>query len=657
MHGKFESIPHSFPWLLRSSLLLRSTWLLQARPHRQAAAWIVLVLLTAPAIAQPFPFVVPGDDASDSITSRRSLLDAPAGEHGFIRVEGEHFFADDERIRFWGMNMCFSANFPSHDEADVLAPHLAKLGVNAIRFHHMDTSDSPNGIWDKVDASGNRPFDPEMVDRLDYFLARLHEQGIYANINLHVGRTLRSEEGFAKLEGVPWWASANKWVMYYDKSVQAKVKQYCRDLLVHENPYRGGRLRVDDPGIAMIEMLNENYFSQQGYSLAGRLPTMFQASLAKAWNAWLIDKYGSTESMTTTWYADQPAMGEYLVPIAKWQTDLQGWGLSQSPDELPRKLGQSPPPQLGDNARAIRIMPIAPSTQDHHQQLRLGELSTENGEPLTLTYWVRSDQPRVYRAELSSSSGGEWRDLGIFETLRSTPEWQQVQRVVIPRESIDKDVSLCFSIGISDVPIEFAGVSLRKGAYAERLPSSQTIEAGTVAIPSALSPVRAHTDMRQFMVDTEIAWVKELKSFLTEELGVKVPVMASQVNYHTPEVNEQLNDFVDLHNYWHHPMFPSNANWDPERWTVGNDPMEADPTRSSWPANSLLMRTGWRIAGKPMTLSEWNYPEPSPYSAGCVPMAAMLGALQDWDAIFFFDYDSTSKDSCAVASRFNRQLL
>ena len=247
------------------------------------AILFVLVALVS-ANAQSFPFVIPGDDSSETITSRSELLHRPAGKHGFIRVEDDHFFAGEDRIRFWGMNLCFSANFPTHEVADFVAPHLAKLGINAIRFHHMDTQSSPSGIWGEVNSEGDRLLDPEMVDRLDYFLAKLHDNGIYANLNMHTGRTLLPEEGFPKLEGAPWWAGSNKWVMYYDKSVQAEVKQYCREMLTHKNPYRDNKRRCDDPGLAMVEMLNENYFTVKGYSLAHRLPKRYRGleSMARA---------------------------------------------------------------------------------------------------------------------------------------------------------------------------------------------------------------------------------------------------------------------------------------------------------------------------------------------------------------------------------------
>ncbi|MEM9585825.1 MAG: alpha/beta hydrolase-fold protein [Planctomycetota bacterium] len=617
---------------------------------RILALVIYLLFPASSVIAQGFPFVIPGDDARDTVTSRRSLLHAPAGKNGFVRTEGEHFYVGDERIRFWGVNLCFPANFPTHQDADRIAPHLAKLGVNAVRFHHMDNQNAPRGIWSSQLEGGRRVFDPEMVDRLDYFLAKLHEHGIYADLNLHCSRELSEAEGYPKLDGAPWWAASNKWVMYYDADVQSKVKQYCRDLLTHRNPYRDGLARVDDPGIGLIEMLNENYFSVKGYALYRKLPERFQKSFIAAWNRWLINRYQNTAKMKQAWQNGQPALQDELADSSSWDRSLGDWVISLDEDAIARQFGATtsvPDGNQGEvpSAPAIRLQPSGVTTNDYEQQLRYADLSVTKDQPYTLTYWVRVDQTRGYRAELSTDVGSNWRDLGIFESLKATPQWRKVTRIIFPQETILGDATLKLNFGRSTVPIEFAGVSLRPGAETRSLPDAQKLESLSVAIPDALSPVAAHRDMKQFMVDTEIAWVQELKRFLTDDLGVRVPIMASQVNYHTPEINVKYNDFVDLHNYWHHPMFPSDAQWDPRQWTVGNEPMEASPMRADWPTNSLLTRTGWRHAGKPMTLTEWNYPEPSPYSSGAVSMAAAIAALQDWDAVFFFDYDSNSVDS------------
>lgn len=635
----------------------------KTRQQQAARTWAPLIQRTGPGIslvllanslllaglvpptasAQTFPFVIPGDDALAAITNQSRLLSRPAGRAGFVQIKDGHFYTGSKRLRFWGVNICFGSNFPSHDEAEVVAAHMAKLGINAVRFHHMDNQAAPGGIWSPRLRDGKRVFDPERVDRLDYFLAQLHDNGIYADINLHVSRELKPEEGFPKLKDVPWWATYNKWAMYYDKDIQSHLKEYCRNLLMHKNRYRDGLARVNDPGIAVIEMLNENFFSQQGYSLYRSLPKRYQDSFLSAWNDWLVAKYGNTSSLIKAWSAKRTSMGTMIVKPAAWRDDLGSWYVSLGQDKIARSFGRAAPSVLPTILSAIQLTPTEVTENDYHQQLSLTNLSTRKDQPLTLSYWIRSDRKRPYHVELSSSQGGSWRDVGIYEQLQATPAWRKVTRVLFPQETVRDAVSLSFSFGTSTAPIEIAGVTLQEGSFVADLPASQTLESRSVAVPDAQSDLAAHTDMKQFMVETEVAWIRELKRFLIDDLGVQVPITASQVSYHTPQVNDELNDFVDMHNYWHHPVFPSDANWDPKRWTVGNEAMEARPFATDWPASSLLMRMGERYEGKPMTLSEWNYPEPSPYSSGCVPMAATLAALQDWDGVFFFDYDSGSQ--------------
>ena len=47
--------------------------------------------------------------------------DAPAGRLGPVVARDGHFFTGEKRIRFWGVNLCFSACFPTHEQADKLA--------------------------------------------------------------------------------------------------------------------------------------------------------------------------------------------------------------------------------------------------------------------------------------------------------------------------------------------------------------------------------------------------------------------------------------------------------------------------------------------------------------------------------------------------------
>ena len=588
-------------------------------------------LLPAMLDAQSVPFVIPGDDAAASATDFSRLLTTPAGSNGFVQVKDGHFFTGQQRLRFWGMNVCFGANFPTHEEADKVAPHLAKLGCNAIRFHHMDMQDAPNGIW-QTNEDGSRELSAEQVDRLDYFLARLHENGIYANINLHVSRTLTEPEGYPQLKNGQWWAGANKWVTYYDPDIQSELKQYCRDLLDHTNPYRKLK-RTEDPGIALIEMLNENFFSVKGTALLKHLPDRFVESYRVKWNQWLQTKYADHESLASAWKPGSTnSQPKPVFTPAAWEKELGKWAFNA---EIPHSFKSA---EFDEAISAIRIEPREAFDQHHRGQLNIQQLPLVKGESYELSFWVRSDQDREFTFEISSTQGGPWRDVGVYEVAKSTPQWVRVKHTFTAKETVT-EAFLAISFGTSDVPLGLADVRLGVSASGA-IPAGQRLEIGDIGVPDSTFPKAALEDQQTFLVDTERAWIVELRDYLKNDLGVKVPITASQENYHAPGVLADTVDFIDLHNYWHHPTFPAGKNFNPIDYRTGNMPIEAQPLHIDWPARSLIMRTGWRYHDMPFTLSEWNHPEPGDVNTGAVMMAATVGALQDWDGVFFFDYDS-----------------
>ena len=131
-------------------------------------------------------------------------------------------------------------------------------------------------------------------------------------------------------------------------------------------------------------------------------------------------------------------------------------------------------------------------------------LAVKKGQPISIAYWVRSDKPRSYRAELSSSTGGEWRDLGLFETLQATEEWQLVERVAIPGETVPTGVEFVLTFGNDKTPIEFAAATVQLGARVKSIPAGQSLASANIGIPEAGWPVEAHRAMKRFMVDTEV---------------------------------------------------------------------------------------------------------------------------------------------------------
>ncbi|MEI8290369.1 MAG: hypothetical protein WCH99_12935, partial [Verrucomicrobiota bacterium] len=63
----------------------------------------------------------------------------------------------------------------------------------------------------------------------------------------------------------------------------------------------------------------------------------------------------------------------------------------------------------------------------------------------------------------------------------------------------------------------------------------------------------------------------------------------------------------------------------------------------------------YRVAGKPFTVSEYDHPAPSHYAAEMFPMIASYAAVQDWDALFQFDWGGTDAGVRQIAGYFALQ--
>jgi hypothetical protein len=265
----------------------------------RAGAFISLLALVSIVRAEEFvAWNIPYDKNVPGVVSAESLLDAPAGRAGFVTVRGDHFYCGERRIRFWGTNFCFGACFPTHEEADKLALRLARFGINAVRFHHMDNAPFPRGIF--TDAKLDT-LSPEAMDRLDYFISALKSQGIYSDLNLHVSRTWSRAHDWPNAAKLP---AFDKIVDLYHPDLIAADKQFARDLLTHLNAYTKNRY-ADEPAICFVEINNENtFFTWGGEETIGNLPQPYKKMLLDRWKAWLAKEYpkGESPSRNDDWY-------------------------------------------------------------------------------------------------------------------------------------------------------------------------------------------------------------------------------------------------------------------------------------------------------------------------------------------------------------------
>src|SRR5262245_33419760 len=253
--------------------------------------WALLLILTSLTFAQSDsglkPFTMNHREGSNSLIDLSFLLEPPAGKKGFIRVQGSHFVKPDgKRIRFWGVNLTDwskgSVMLPPREDAPMWAATLARFGVNCVRFHFLDL-DAPRGLIDRT-RNDSRELDPQQLDRLDYLIAELKKRGVYANLNLNVGRSYKAGDGVQDYDKIRW----AKGLTLFDPRLIELQKEYAKKLLTHHNPYTKLEYR-NDPAVAIVELVNEN-----ALYIGFRAPTpYYDNALTEVYNKWLTRKLGS----------------------------------------------------------------------------------------------------------------------------------------------------------------------------------------------------------------------------------------------------------------------------------------------------------------------------------------------------------------------------
>jgi len=182
----------------------------------------------------------------------------PAGRHGFLTVEGDRFvFEDGAEARFWGTNFNSAQCFPPHDHSEKVARRLAKIGVNMVRFHQLDGEWSTPNIF-QFSRGENRlntlTLDPKSMDRLDYLIHCLKQEGIYTYMDLLTYRRFKTGDG---VEAADLLQDAAKPYSTYNRKLIELQKKFNHDIWTHINPYTKLAYK-DDPAIVLVEVTNEN---------------------------------------------------------------------------------------------------------------------------------------------------------------------------------------------------------------------------------------------------------------------------------------------------------------------------------------------------------------------------------------------------------------
>ncbi len=202
----------------------------------------------------------------------------PAGKFGYpvITEAGTIAFenAPDRRLRLNGVNLCESALLLSNEDAGKLAVFLAAQGINAVRLHHHD-----NGLVDP-NAADSTTINLKTLDRLEYLIARLKEQGIYLTFDVYTSRKLKPGDKLEVFERYPDYLStghtgAKNAFQFCDDAFE-NWKTFARNWLTHRNPYTGLTL-AEDPAVILVNLSNEDTIGNGWNHTPGSISQRFLA--------------------------------------------------------------------------------------------------------------------------------------------------------------------------------------------------------------------------------------------------------------------------------------------------------------------------------------------------------------------------------------------
>ena len=182
----------------------------------------------------------------------------PAGKHGFCKVAGDKFaFEDGTPARFWGVIFNGACCFPDHAYAEGVARRLAQAGCNMVRFHQLDAEWATPNIFRMTAGKrlvNTRKFDEECMERHDYLIKCLKDQGIYILTDVTTYRKFKSGDG---VRDANLLSDNMKGVALYDPVMIELQKEYAYNYWNHYNPYTGLAYK-DDPAFVMLDITNEN---------------------------------------------------------------------------------------------------------------------------------------------------------------------------------------------------------------------------------------------------------------------------------------------------------------------------------------------------------------------------------------------------------------
>lgn len=564
-----------------------------------------------------------------------------------VSVQAENFIVAGAPYRFWGVNLTTLACFPLKENAPKMAARMRKMGINLVRFHHMDNP------WSGADGSlfsgqSTRLLNPTTLDRFDFLMSELKKNGIYSNLNLNVSRTFTVNDGIAGADSLK---DFGKGATIFDPQMIALQKEFARQLLTHVNPYTN-TTPASDPSVAMVEMINEN--SLYGMWKDGALKHVKEGGnllqrhihfLDSSWNVFLSKKYASQVELQTAWVNTNT-----IIPVERirggsfegnsfdsnWQSETHNGAVATFATDAA---------QFFRGTRSAKIQVSQTTGTEWHIQFKYTNFSFKKDSNYVLKFSAKASKNRSIAVSLMRDNAPYTWFGG--QSFNLTTDWQTFQVGFTPSEDINQVARLSFSVGQTDGTVwvdevSFAEPTILTFDSGENF-SAQNIRRIDYSEKAIYSKQRV-ADMAEFYIHLQKSFMEDMRRFLINDLGVKAPVTGTNALVGIQEgLEHEQMDYYDDHNYWDHPSFPGIA-WDPNNWLVQNKSPLKDSNFSAI-TNAL---NGIPLVDKPYTISEYNQPFPNRFRSEMAHEWAAYGSFHGMDGLMFFEYSGDAENKASL---------
>jgi hypothetical protein len=260
-----------------------------------------------------FLFAAQQDFQPGSPIGAEAWLDAPAGKHGWVQLDGQHFVFEKQKkpFKFWGTNIAFSRMAVSPPLAKEWAEKFAKYGVNIVRMHKW----TGHNTWDGVmRADDPLEFDEERTRLFDNMHAELKQRGIYVGWSTIFA--LKADDALAKyIPNMPEIRAAipNRGTGLFTNSLYP-LQTFATDIQDHfialtvkwlnrTNTATGLRY-ADDPAVAYVELHNEADIFFPGTGKLLQLYPTYTRQMNERFAAWLAKRYKDDATLKAAWGND-----------------------------------------------------------------------------------------------------------------------------------------------------------------------------------------------------------------------------------------------------------------------------------------------------------------------------------------------------------------